>query len=134
MKDPVQKTYDSYPVQARKHLAAIRKLILKTAKDCGAGPVTETLKWNEPSYITAQGSTVRLGWKPKRPSKVFVFFHCQTSLIETFRELYGDVFTFDGKRAIVFDISEELPAKELSHCVSLALRYHELKHLPMLGA
>ncbi len=134
MKDPVQQTFDSYPEQARDYLTVIRRLILKTANDCGAGHVAETLKWSEPSYIAAKGSTIRLGWKPKHPANVFVFFHCQTSLIETFRELYGNVFTFDGKRAIVLDISEELPAKELSHCVSLALRYHELKHLPLLGA
>ncbi|MFK7733985.1 MAG: DUF1801 domain-containing protein [Pseudomonadales bacterium] len=134
MKDAVKQTFDAYPEQTRQQLLVMRKLILRAGKDCGAGPISETLKWNEPSYIANKGSTVRLGWKSKHPSSVFVFFHCQTTLIETFKELYGNVFSFEGKRAIVFDIGEKIPDREFKHCVSLALRYHELKHLPLLGA
>ncbi len=40
---------------------------------------------------------------------------------------------FEGKRAIVFRESDELPVEQLKHCVSLALTYHRVKHLPLLG-
>ncbi len=134
MEESIQKKFDSYPENAKKALLKLRKLILKVAKECGAGSVSEELKWNEPSYITNNGSTIRIDWKPKHPEKFFVFFHCQTRLIETFKELYGDCFSFEGKRAIVFDINDDIPTQELEHCISLALRYHKLKHLPLLGA
>ena len=45
----------------------------------------------------------------------------------------GTTFKFDGNRAIVFDKSDKLPSTELKHCISLALTYHSVKHLPMLG-
>ena len=53
---------------------------------------------------------------------------------EVAREMYRDVFTFVWNRAIVFGETDELPMDELKHCISLALRYHRLKHLPLLGA
>jgi hypothetical protein len=37
-------------------------------------------------------------------------------------------------RAIVFNVTDEIPVSELKHCVSLALTYHRIKHLPMLGS
>lgn len=130
----VQKKFDVYPEGPRKALLDIRKTILKSAESCKVASVHETLKWNEPSYLTQSGSTVRIGWKPESPSSYFVYFHCQTRLIETFKELYGDTFCYEGKRAIVFDLADKVPKKELEHCISLALRYHDIKHLPMLGA
>ena len=36
-------------------------------------------------------------------------------------------------RAIVFDETDELPVDELKYCILLALRYHRVKHLPLLG-
>ena len=63
-----------------------------------------------------------------------MFFHCRTSLVATFRELYMEKFTFEGDRAIVFHENDEIPIDELKHCISLALTYHRRKHLPMLGA
>lgn len=134
MEEAVQQKFDTYPAGAKEALVLIRSLILKVAKDCGAGPVTESLKWNEPSYRARAGSTVRIDWKPKQPNKIFVFFHCQTSLIETFKELHSNTFSFDGKRAIVFAVGDDIPLNELGQCVSMALRYHKLKHLPLLGA
>ena len=97
------------------------------------GSVTETLKWAQPSYLTTQGSTIRLHWEPKFSDKFFIYCHCQTSLITTFRELFSDCFNFEGKRAIVLDLSDELSFEHLEVCILLALQYHKVKHLPMLG-
>ena len=62
-----------------------------------------------------------------------MYFNCNTSLVDTFKAIYGDVFTFAGNRAIVFGETAELPIEELKHCISLALTYHRVKHLPLLG-
>lgn len=98
------------------------------------GEITESLKWGEPSFQTKTGSTVRMDWKPSDPDHYRVFVHCQTRLIETYRELYGDLLHFEGNRAIVFRMDEQVPVDALKHCFLLAFRYHKIKHLPMLGA
>jgi hypothetical protein len=53
-----------------------------------------------------------------------MFFHCQTSLVATFRELYPDSFAFQGNRALVFALADEVPEDALKHCIALALTYH----------
>ena len=52
-----------------------------------------------------------------------VYFHCQTDLVETFRELYPDL-RYGGNRSIVLDAADKLPDAALRHCVALALTYH----------
>ena len=67
MADPVAAAYRSFPPAARRCLERIRALIFETAAALdGVGPITETLKWGEPAYLTERsrsGTTVRLGWK-----------------------------------------------------------------------
>ncbi len=41
---------------------------------------------------------------------------------------------FEGNRAVLFDVDTSIPVAELKHCISLALTYHKVKHLPLLGA
>ena len=56
-----------------------------------------------------------------------MYFHCQTKLIDTFRTLFPDEFTYDGNRAIVFEQSEAVSEMPLSHCIAMALTYHRNK-------
>lgn len=130
----IQQKFKTYPEDAAKALLAVRALILDTAKKEGITALTETLKWGEPSFITKTGSTIRYDWKAKTPQQYYIYFHCQTKLIETFKTLYGDRFVYDGNRAIVFELGQSLPVNALGHCISLALRYKKLKHLYLLGA
>jgi hypothetical protein len=53
-----------------------------------------------------------------------MFFHCQTDLVATFRELYPNQFAFNGNRSIVFDAADKIDKKALRHCIALALTYH----------
>jgi hypothetical protein len=53
-----------------------------------------------------------------------MYFHCQTTLVDTFREMYRDMFAFEGNRCLVFDAKAKLPVDPLRHCISLALTYH----------
>jgi hypothetical protein len=72
---------------------------------------------------TKSGSTIRIDQVKPDADQVAVYFHCQTNLVETFRELYPKL-TYSGNRAILLDASSKLPEAELRHCVGLALTYH----------
>lgn len=133
--DPkVEAVFNRYPAFAKPQLLDLRKLILQTASEIdGLQKLEETLKWGEPSYLTKHGSTVRIDWKNKTPNQFAIYFKCTSKLVDTFKTVYGDKFTFEGNRAIVFQLNDTLPEKELKHCISLALTYHKIKHLPFLG-
>jgi hypothetical protein len=123
----VDAVFDAYPKSVRTKLMALRRLILDTAKATkGVGALEEALKWGQPSYLTAEtgsGSTIRIDRVKSEENQVAVFFHCQTNLVDTFRELYPKL-SYSGNRAILLDADKKLPEAELRHCVGLALTYH----------
>lgn len=87
----------------------------------------ETLKWGQPSYLTTQsksGSTIRIDLVKSQEGQYAIYFHCQTTLVETFKEIYRNKFKYEGNRSIVFRENDAVPVKELGHCISLALTYH----------
>ena len=130
----VQQKFSTYPEDVAVLLNSVRDLIFNVAQQDGISDITETLKWGEPSYISKAGSTIRIDWKAKYPDQYCIYFNCKTSLIETFKEIYGGTFTYEGNRAIVIKINQVVPSKELAHCISLSLRYKKIKHLVLLGA
>ncbi len=123
----VDAVFDAYPRPIKGKLQALRRLILETAKTTkGVGALEETLKWGQPSYLTPEtksGSTVRIDQVKAEPGQYAVYFHCQTNLVETFRELYPEL-NYSGNRAILLDAQDKVPEAELRHCVALALTYH----------
>ena len=131
----VKDKFESYPSFIRKKMYSLRKLVIQTAKEIDdLEELEETLKWGEPSYITKNGSTIRMDWKESKPDEYAMYFHCQTKLVDTFKELYRDKFKFEGNRSIIFGCDEKIAENELKHCISIALNYHKVKHLPLLGA
>jgi hypothetical protein len=60
----VDAVFRSYPPPLCKKLAAVRRLILDTARKTeGVGAIEETLKWGQPSFLTSQSgsrSTIRI--------------------------------------------------------------------------
>jgi len=130
----VKQKFEAYPENISILLRHVRDLIITVAEQDGVSDLTETLKWGEPSYVSKVGSTIRFDWKDKYPDQYCIYFNCKTSLIETFKEVYGDTFTYEGNRAIVFQIDQSIPFKELAHCISMSLRYKKIKHLNLLGA
>lgn len=131
----VAEIFDSYPTHIRKKMLFLRQLVFDTASELeSVGPIEETTKWGEPSYVVKGGSTVRMDWKRSSPIRYAMYFHCKTTLVDTFKELYRDRFKFEGNRAIVFDENDAIPVEELKHCIALSLTYHQRKKLPMLGA
>lgn len=130
----VAEKFNLYPQTIRKKLMALRQLIFDTAADIeDLHELEETLKWGEPSYITKHGSTIRIDWKKSKPHQYAMYFHCKTKLVDTFKEHYGNEFKFESNRAIVFYENDAIPVEALKHCIFLSLKYHQLKHLPMLG-
>ena len=125
--EEVRAVLAGYPPSVRAKLERIRALIFKVAVASeGVGPVTETLKWGEPAYLTTEtgaGSTIRLGWKKSVPEKFAMYFICRTDLVDTFRSLYPEL-TCEGNRAVVFDVKEALPLDAVASCIEIALTYH----------
>lgn len=134
MQAEVQQKFDSYPEKIRPLMYLLRELVLSIAEEGDLGEVEETLKWGEPSYRVNGGSLVRMDWKPKDPGHYYLFFHCQTKLVDTFRELYSGRLEFQGNRAIVLSVDRRRPDAIIRHCIELAFKYQSIKHLPLLGA
>ena len=130
----VELVFNKYDISVRNKLLYLRKLILESANEIEEiVQVEETLKWGEPSYLTKKGSTIRIDWKEKSPDQYAMYFKCTSKLVTTFRSIYPDKFSFEGNRAIVFQMSDKIPEKELKKCISVGLTYHKVKNLPFLG-
>jgi len=123
----VDAVLSAYPAPVKAKLLALRRLIFDTAKTTkGVGALEEALKWGQPSYLTTQsksGSTIRIDQVKTVAGQYAVYFHCQTDLVETFRELHPEL-RYGGNRAILLDAADKLPEAALRHCVALALTYH----------
>src|SRR6266480_637992 len=118
--DPaVDAVFNAYPKPIKAKLLALRRLMFDTAKTTkGVGALEETLKWGQPSYLTPEtksGSTLRIDQVKASAGQVAVFFHCQTNLVETFRELYPEL-SYSGNRAILLDAEDKLAEAALRHC------------------
>ena len=124
----VAAAFDSYESSIRLELLAVRRLIFATAAEtAGVGTLEETLKWGQPSYLTSEtksGSTIRLAPCDVAGGAGYgVFFTCHTHLVDSFQDLLGDTFRYDGNRAVVFEVGAPRPEAELRVCIAMALTY-----------
>jgi hypothetical protein len=124
----VASAFSAFPEQVRARLLEARNLIFETAAGIeDVGPLTETLKWGEPAYLTqatGSGSTIRLGWFRSSERECAVLFNCRTTLVDDFRSQFPGVFAYQKNRAILLDAREPLPQAPLSACLKMALTYH----------
>lgn len=125
--DVIKSRFDLFPPKQRKKLLFLRDLIFEIASQIEeVGNLTESLKWNEPSYVSSKpkvGSPIRIN-AIKNSDEYAIYFNCSTNLVSTFRQIYPDTFNFSGNRALIFGNEDKLPISELKHCISLALTYH----------
>lgn len=122
--------FKAYPPAVRRKLLALRELVFRTAEATdGVGEIEECLKWGEPAYVTKNrsGSTLRIDWKKTDPNHYAMYFNCQTPLVETFRAMFPQDFSFEGKRALVFSLTEHVPRDALAICIAASLTYHVKK-------
>ena len=126
--DPsVLATLAERPPKLRKKLQALRRLILDVAASIpDVGPLEETLKWGQPSFLTStsrSGTTIRIDRLSKTDDRPALFVPCQTDLIQTFKEIYPKSFDYQGNRAIILDADKPWLEDDLRHCIALALTY-----------
>lgn len=124
MPQTVRAAFEHYPEAARAPLMGIRALIFEEAETRAIGPLTETLKWGEPAYLTVKkaGTTIRLAWKAKAPDVVQMLVHCNTSLIDRWRSQFAEL-RFAGNRALHLPIGP-IPEAALRQMIGQALTYH----------
>lgn len=125
--DKVKEIFDHYPENIKSKTLFLREFIFKVAaRTHEVGEIEELIRWGEPSYatsITKSGSTIRIGWKKITPNHYYLYFNCKTTLVDTFKEMYGDIFTYGGNRSLIFHEDVPLPLHELSDCIAMALTY-----------
>ncbi len=126
--------FGTYPPKVREKLECLRTLIFEVSNQERIEHIEETLKWGQPSYISKNGSALRIDWTKKKPDQYSIYFNCKTKLVSTFKQIYPTTFRYAGNREIIFTLDEVLPTKELKHCIALSLKYHDIKSLPLLGA
>jgi hypothetical protein len=128
----VAAVFASYPKECRNKLMFLRQLIFDVAsKTKEVGEVEETLKWGEPSYVTTNGSTIRINWKEKLGKQYAIYFKCTSLLVPTFKKLYPTEFEYEDNRAIRFNLNDNISLeniKKLRHCIKIALTYHLIKN------
>lgn len=130
----VNERFANYPDNIRDKMQYLRKLVIETAEETeGIDELEETLKWGEPSFVTKNGSTLRMDWKEKSPDQYAMYFQCSSRLVTTFRLVFDHTFQYEGNRAIVFQLNQKVPVSELKECIKASLTYHSIKHLMTLG-
>lgn len=131
---PFEARMQGYPEGVKNKMDALRQLIRETAEESAKiESLHETLKWNEPSFKTPLGSTLRMDWKKKSPNDYALYFQCSSKMVDTFRLVFPHSFRYEGQRAILFPINSVIPVEETKACIRTALLYHAVKHLPQLG-
>jgi len=129
-----EEVFANYPPFVRSNMNYLRELVEATAQEIeGVKTLEETLKWGEPSFITKHGSTLRMDWKAKAPKQYALYFKCTSKLVVTFKQVFDQKFQYEGHRALIFKLEDEIPKTELKQCIKAALRYHKVKHLEDLG-
>ena len=121
----VAAVFAGFPEASRRVLLSVRDLVFAAAADDRRiGALTETLKWSEPAYLTeasGSGSTLRLGLTRQEGAPA-MFVNCRTTLVGEIRDRCGDVFRYDGARAVI--LPEKVAAEAVRHAAHLALTYH----------
>lgn len=130
----VEEIFAGYPDLVRDKMRFLRALVIETAEETESiTRLEETLKWGEPGFVTKNGSTLRMDWKEKTPDQYAMYFQCTSRLVNTFRIVFGHTFQYEGNRAIVFRLDQDIPVEALKACIKASLTYHKVKHQITLG-
>lgn len=122
--DAVKQIFDSYPMGIKQQLLQVRQLTFDTHRELFPNEdIVENLKWQQPTYTARTGTPIRIAPFDELHGAIFV--HCQTTLIEQFREMFTDTLTFSKNRAILLDSTQTLAVNELKLCIQMALTYHQ---------
>jgi uncharacterized protein YdhG (YjbR/CyaY superfamily) len=130
----VNEVFANYPKKVREKMQFLRELVIETAEETESiHELEETLKWGEPSFVTKNGSTLRMDWKEKTPEQYAMYFQCTSRLVNTFKLIFDHTFQYEGNRAIIFQLNQKIPVMELKECIKATLTYHNVKNQVTLG-
>ncbi|MBO9472595.1 DUF1801 domain-containing protein [Shimia sp. R10_1] len=120
--------FAALPEAPRAQLTAVRA-VLHGAAQAENIPLSECLKWGQPSFAPPRklGTPVRLSWSEKAPDHCAFLVHCQTTLVERWRHMFGDHFSYEGNRAVHLPLASSLPEDALHQMASMAFTYHARK-------
>ena len=125
----VAAAFEVFPAPERKTLLRLRDVIFEVAKsDARIGPLQETLRWGQPSYLTAttkSGTAIRLALTKK--GECALFTHCQTTVMSDFRNQFPDEFAYEDNRALIPGAGFEDKIALLSMFMVAAMTYHRKK-------
>ncbi len=126
----IKNIFNAYPKTVKDKLLFFREIIFQIADESNEiGKIEETLKWENPSYLThspKSGTTIRLSKVRAYDDKYAISVHCQTSLVSEFKEIYPEL-EYNGNRSIILNVSHELPLAKIRHFIFSALTYHYRK-------
>ena len=121
----VSAVLDAYPEGVRAKLHILRTRIhAVAAKTEGVGPLEETLKWGQPSFVTSEtnsGTTLRIA--ATKAGGFGIFVPCASRVVPEFRALYPDAFRYDGNRGILFNTDSDMSNARIDMCSKSALTY-----------
>lgn len=117
----IKAAYAAFPEPARTALLSLRALIYQTAATLPIGPLSESLKWGQPSYTTAKSTPVRLALT--KQGDIAILTHCQSTVISDFRAIAPPDMRFDGNRALLLDPSNPPPEAAIAPLIRAALSY-----------
>lgn len=132
--EEISGVFEPYAPGVRKPLLELRRLILRVAKSKSRiGPIAEAVRWGQASFLTTasrSGSTIRIDGLRSRPGWYAMYFHCQTTLVSSFRQKFGATLKYEGNRALLFSSNEALPMAIVGECVRDALTYYVARRGP----
>lgn len=125
----VAEKFATYPAPIRAQLFAMRALVFDVAANTdGVGPIEETLKWGQPSYLTSKtksGTTIRIDADQGNGGDYALYVSCQSSLVDDWRNQYPEL-TYGGNRSVHFRADAPIP-EAVRHLIAMALTYHRRK-------
>lgn len=117
----IKAAFAAFPDPARTHLRHLRALIFEVAATLPIGPLSESLKWGQPSYTTAKSTPIRLALT--KDLDIAILAHCQSTVISDFRDIARPDMRFDGNRALLLDAGSMPEPAAITPLIRAALSY-----------
>ncbi|MGO4335788.1 DUF1801 domain-containing protein [Labrys sp. KB_33_2] len=128
----ISSTFAALPQHLCQPVLGLREMILEVGSSLPElGGMVETLKWGEPAYHPVRkrvGTTIRINAHRRSENCYALYVPCQTRLVELYRSHYPDIFTYEGRRALLFYPATPPPDAPLQHCIAMALTCHLRGH------
>lgn len=123
----VARVLATLPEAQAARLRELRAVILQAAAEAGVGPLTETLKWSEPAYLTnatRAGTTLRIGPLRGRTDCVAMFVNCRTVMADRIRARHGAAVEVQGDRAVLVPLETDFDRALWHDIAVMGLTYH----------